>query len=276
MATYDCPRCGYHTSDLCNMRKHLFSRKHVCPPKKGDIDLETYKKEYTVPSSTAASSPPPEKPHGCMHCGKRFSYASGLSRHKLSCHHAIDNANRLKFLEDKVRELADAQNLVAPNVTIQNITNVQNNIQATTIHAFGQEDTSHLTHSFLNRCVRKTNRGLVDLLDRLHFGLESNRNVRLLNKKLPLCETQDGDGNWQYARRDKVIDAMLEKGQGILQDHFEDNQEDIRGGVSDSMFEYILEFFQKMEDRDKSTIKDIIEDIYVLLLNKSKELATVC
>lgn len=265
MVITSCPRCGYTTHDQGNMRKHLFCRKTPCPAKVADIDMEDFLREYQDKLF--------HKKHECKSCNKKFAHASGLSRHRQSCSQDDDRDLRILQLEEKVKQLASMQNHQGP-ITIQNITNVQNNaIQNNKIiNAFGKEDLSHITSCFLDRCVKRTNQGLVELLDQLHFGGDGrNRNVRITNRKIPLAEYNDGHG-WRFDKKERVLNRMLDKGQDILQEHFDEHQNDIRNQLSESMWDYVQEFFQKVEVKDETVIRAIIDDIYIMLLNKSKEL----
>lgn len=53
--------------------------------------------------------------------------------------------------------------------------------------------------------------------------------------------------------------------------HFDDYQEEIRVDTSETMWNYIVKWMEKMMDRDKTTIEDVLLDIYVLLLNNSRK-----
>lgn len=269
---FTCERCHYSTPRKCMLRRHL-GRKLPCRPVHSEEGVDALLEKISD-----------DKPYKCAVCSKGFTTRQGRSQHKKACKgkpptQSVENENvdmmkLISELRDEMKLLRQQQEAVERPSTTNNIqVNQINNNQV--INAFGKEDTSHLTHSFLNKCVRKTNKGLIDLLEEIHFGSEKgNANVRILNKKMPLAETNDGSGHWLYERRDQVLNAMLDKGHGILQDHFDDNQDEIKGLVSDSMFNYIVEWFQRMEDKDKSSIEDVLLDIYILLLNKSKTLIT--
>lgn len=270
MESHQCPRCGYSTVLLQNIKKHLFQRKTLCPCILSDNNLIDFRKQY---DNHVADE---ERPFKCTDCQQCFKYQSGLSRHKKVYHSRPgfdDRDKRIRELEAQLQHITTLP--TANNVTINNITNhvQQNTVNTVNINPFGSEDQSHLTEAFLSRCVRKTNVGLIELLDRLHFGEAmggSNANVRCLNKKLPLIETQDNHGKWRYERRDKVLNAMLDRGHSLMFQHFDDHQDTIKENMSESMYEYIVEFFQKLEDKDKSTIEELLLDVYILILNNSR------
>jgi hypothetical protein len=51
-----------------------------------------------------------------------------------------------------------------------------------------------------------------------------------------------------------------------LQEHLEENQERIKEQLSESMWEHIQEYFERMEVRDETTIRNILDDVYIMLL----------
>lgn len=69
---YYCKKCNYTTNDKSNLNKHLKSIKHIKRKQKHiklqNKKIKIYKNEGLI----------------CT-CGKQFSYASGLSRHKKVC-----------------------------------------------------------------------------------------------------------------------------------------------------------------------------------------------
>lgn len=284
---HECRRCGYTTPYKSALKSHLL-RQRPCKVREG-LDASLLAPAMLLEALIQAPRTTAHEPsmYTCEHCGKLFAHRQNRYAHYRSC-----RAKQMDVLMEKIdsmeKQLSEfqhhqtAQTSQAPHSTTTTTHHTTNNIQINHheqfhINAFGKEDTGHLTHQFLNGCVRKTGKGLVELLEQLHFGQQDGRNanVRISNKKLPLAETQDGRGNWMVARKDTVLNAMLDRGHGILQDHLDDHQEEIKESVSDSMYEYIMEWFEKVADKDKNSVEDILLDIYVLLLNKSKSASAI-
>lgn len=223
----------------------------------------------------------------CDYCAKIFKSRQGRWKHQRNhCKKKPDEnssqdtvVGMLKALQEKVKELETQTHTICQNTNnTSNSNNVQTNIQIhqhNQINAFGHESQDHLTHAFLNTCVRRTNKGFIQLLEKLHFDKDMqgrNANVRCPNKKDQLLQFNDGT-RWKYERRNTVINDMIDKGQGILQEHFEDNQDEIKEDISETMWQYITKWMEKMEHRDKSTLESLLTDIYILILNNSEELA---
>lgn len=267
-----CPRCGYTTAYRSNLKKHL-ARKTLCQPLLADLDraaMATLHPELFDKRQLTDE----DKTHVCQTCQSRFTTPQALSRHK---HHYCQGAAKTeeslisKLLEVNQELLRKIDGAATSHTTNQ--TNCNNNIQVNVVYnAFGKESEDHLSHPFLNRCVMRTDKGLLDLLQKLHFdpNVPANATVRIPNRKTPtLCQVRNESGEWMYARRDKVVSEMLDKGTDILNQHFDENQEEIRTSTSETMWNYIENWVEQMKGGDRSKNEDLLLDVYILLLNNS-------
>lgn len=268
-----CDRCHYYTPRLANIKRHL-NRSSPCKAIYSTTDRDVLIGQLQKKDGK----------YGCSECDKTFSTHQARWVHKQQhCKgaqqavEAVSIVDTLKSLQEKVKELETQTHTISQNNT-SNSNNIQTNIQIhqhNQINAFGHESQDHLTHAFLNTCVRRTNKGFIQLLEKLHFDKDMqgrNANVRCPNKKDQLLQFNDGT-RWKYERRNTVLNDMIDKGQGILQEHFEDNQDEIKEDISETMWQYITKWMEKMEHRDKSTLESLLTDIYILILNNSEELA---
>lgn len=254
-----CPRCGYCTNLSSNMRKHV-TKKKPCSAVIEDIPFNELSSHIPELRNTRR-----EKIYKCSNCSKGFTTSQGKSRHEK--HYCKDQSlgqaqpNIRRFVEETVHQVLGQQQ----NVTI---INTQNNINV--LNSFGNEDKSHLTDKFLDMCLRRTSKGFVQLLEKLHWDpdVPANANIRISNRKMPLVEVQDS-GKWRFVPRDKAINQMIDKGQDILSEHFEDHQDEIKSNVSDSLWDHLTRWMELMQDKDKSTIQDLLLEIYCLILNNS-------
>lgn len=297
---YHCRRCGYETDKKKDFKKHLY-RKIPCVANEADLTKEDFRGLYPEFFEIKV------KKYQCEFCRKHFSTSQTKYIHKRICpvkngriqdiHTAqatarattqaisqtttpsVDSipepSTEIEKLRTEMHILQERMDrLQNPSHATPVVTQNQNQCVNIQINAFGKETTAHLTEPFLTRCVKRTNLGLIQLLERLHYDphVKENATVRILNKKLPLAEVRDERGEWTYARKDKTLANMMDRGQEILQEHFDDNQEEIRESLSETMYDYIVKWFEKMEDKDKEVLEDVLTDIYVLVLNKSREL----
>lgn len=294
---FSCDRCGFVATTKSNLKQHLF-RKTICIPRLNSIPREELQKSLFASTDEMHQ----RKRFTCEYCAKGFTSSQAKYKHKRytckkknlqssleadSVHEAVHEAVRdavrnsdmdnMTYIKNQIQMLTDRLNTMeeTKNGIIQE--NCQNTIQVNMINAFGREDTGHLTSQFLDRCVKKTNVGLIELLDKLHFGASDgcNANVRITNRKLPLAEVNDGQ-QWKFEKKDRVLNRMVDKGQDLLQEHLEEHQDRIKEQLSESMWEHIQTYFERMEVRDEATIQDILDDVYIMLLNKSRELSFKC
>lgn len=243
-----------------SLQKHL-NRKRICQPimsntEPSELLLELYRMD-------------PAQEHKCTKCNKCFSHISSRYRHEKHCMKLTET--KLEELEHELARVRKQLETIQDKPSTVNNVHINNTVFNTQINALGKENTSHLTHSFLNRCVRRTNQGIIDLLEKLHFdpNLKENANIRASSSKVPksLLEYNDGE-RWRFERKDRVLNQMLDKGQDILQEHLDDHAEEIRNECSESMFRFIVEFFNRVSDKDKRTLEELITDIYILILNR--------
>lgn len=285
MMRLTCPRCGYETILRSNMRKHL-ARRTLCKPVLQDIPMEIIQEQLRPVLYKRDAIKKDAKTYPCEACENLFTTRQALSRHRLKyckgppepqpitqeqwnelLKRQSDLAKDNEDLRKKLEAMTTTPVSQTTNHTTNNTTN--NNIQIN-LNAFGKETTSHLTHAFLNRCVRRTNMGLIDLLEKLHFDdqVKSNANVRITNRKMPLAEYNDGQ-RWRFQNRETLLSAMLDKGHEILQEHLDDHEDELKHHVSETMWNYIVKWFEKVTDRDTATVEKVLTDIFVLILNHS-------
>jgi len=97
MNKYLCEKCSYETNDKSNYNKHLQSSKHNKKKVgKQQAVITQNKKTYKNEGLTCS-------------CGKQFSYASGLSRHKQTCNGININEMVVK-LNTEINELKEQLN----------------------------------------------------------------------------------------------------------------------------------------------------------------------
>jgi hypothetical protein len=262
---YFCVRCGYATLHMTSMKRHL---QRSTPCKATLCDLSPQEVHNGL-------FPKDEKKRGCVcdGCGKHF-------RTKYSLHYHV-NAPRACRARDEVVVVPTASSSQAVSATTTNNNNNNNNNSITVnqniynhtqnnivINAFGRESMDHLTRSFLDQCLRRRDKGIVELIERIHFDPmhQENCNVKATNAKLPLVKIHDGH-TWKYARKDRILSDLVDKGHGIMQEHFDDHEDTIRDATSDTMFNLIKRWMDKMQEGDKKTWEGVLTDMYILILN---------
>lgn len=275
---WECNRCGYKSLYKHCLVRHL-QRSKPCLPRKSTASIDEQLSELLKEAVVK------EKRYECEFCTKRFMSRVGKCKHRKICESrksisCVDNdVGLMSVLSSMQKELRDLHSKIndknTPFTITNNITHHNNQKLNVQVNAFGRENTKHLTTQFLDGCVKKTNVGLVELLDRLHFGAGTggcNANVRITNRKLALAEVNDGE-QWRFAKKDQVINQMVDRGQDMLQEHLEEHENRLKEQLSESMWEHVREYFLKMEVRDEEMIQKVLDDVYIMLLNKSRELS---
>jgi len=281
---FRCRRCGYTTNHKHSLVSHL-QRKSPCViiPNEvdefpGDISIGTLLSELTSQKYTCRRRTHTGVPSGvcCPSCGRVFSFGSTLSRHRANCiktrRENTEAEERDKKRDSELADLRKEVNSLLASSSSQNppLTLTQNNNYTININAFGKEDSSFITEQMLDSYVRKTNRGLVDLVERLHFTTESNRNVRADVNHPHLIEYHDGR-QWQYGIKGHLVKQIVDNGHEMISNHFDDHSIRLKGCMSHSMFEYVNEWMRKMEKNNHRVYTDVMAEVYVLILNRSRE-----
>ena len=211
--------------------------------------------------------------HICSKCQKKFAYASGLSRHRITCKYKsvqpqilaeLDILQKDKMiLEEKNAELCKEIEQLKNNQ--QNITN-NNNIKIN-INCFGNENMDYINDKTILQCISKVYGSIPMIIERIHFDSEhpENNNVKIPNKKLPHAQVMT-DNKWKLVDRSDTIHSMIDNGYNILDETFQE-----KGHVlSNNQQKHFKTFQTKYEDGDKDTIKDIKERVELLVINNSR------
>lgn len=238
----ECPRCGYATGRRDLFFGHL-SRMKPCAPSVADVDLSAMRDLYSAK----------DKPIKCD-CGAGYTHKSSYYRHKKTC----------------IAGASSPASSVPVNIH-NNVTNIgtQNNFNLI-VMPFGSEKTDYLDGDFLTKCLRRTDAGVIDLLKHIHFNEEhkENQNVRITNKKNALIERFNGQ-RWEYESKQKVIDDLFKRGFQILDDHYYDNEADLKEKLSKCLLKNIDNFMTSVNKNDKAVLKPMLDGIYLLILNNS-------
>lgn len=264
---FNCPRCGYASAYASHMKTHL-RRKKACRPVFCNISNEEIYAMYFASSASSGSHrrDPTSGPHHCCpHCNSTFNSRQAKWYHIRTEHRVC--------LDQEDPEERPTTAVFNHNTNIS----ITNTITATTttntqivVNCFGEESLEYITPQFLDQCVRRTGKGLVELIGKIHFDPkhQENRNIKATNVKLPLMQVHDGIA-WKYDRKDKVLNQLVDKGHGMMQEHFDDHEDRLRGSVSETMFNHIQEWMDKIQEQDKKTLESVLTDIYILILNAS-------
>lgn len=245
---FTCKLCKlYETASKQSLITHL-QRKKICSTSteftREFLINELVTKEYNTVT------------FDCIYCKKKFNHRSNRSKHTKICkqknangasssttpnttHDESDNdddnvdtnivVDAVEF-EQMKKEMMDMKKTIealiahAPH-TIIHTTNytpinvaIQNN---TTINAYGNEKTEHLTHDFLSHCLLNPSKGLPSLIENIHYNKEfpENHNLRCKSLKQNIFEKYV-DSEWRECDASNTLDELIRKGYRILNAHY--------------------------------------------------------
>lgn len=292
---YSCPRCEYTTDRRSNYLSHL-RRKTPCytggniskvQPASSSEDSNNDGVDFPVMASTHPlcfrgqqdRSCPTTFPFVCETCGERFRHRSNLSRHKSHRHpvsppNMLEQGERIQNLETELSTLREhIRDHPSTTHNNNNNNNTHNNSINININAFGRENTSNLSPELLTRCIKRTTKGLVELVEKLHFDEISNRNLRATLQHPEQVEYYDGT-NWKYAPRGRVMRQVVDSGHSIMSEHYDNNSENIRKSMTISLYDFVQGWMKKMDRTNASTYADAMNEVYCCVLNRTRELSS--
>lgn len=260
---YCCPKCGYTTDRRCNYIAHV-RRKKPC-----SHDPEDDSRPEVLPGRQARTSCNTGSNIRCEVCDAQFSHRSALSRHRSRFQHHPSN-DRLKILEDEIKGLRQELRDRPISLTNNNTNNNNNNIHFH-INAFGKEDMSSLTPEILTQCIKRTTKGLVELVEHVHFNDHKNRNLRATLEHPEHVEYFDGE-KWKFGMRSRLMRDVVDSGHNILSEHYENNGDAVRQSMTTSLFNFVASWMKKMDRTNASTYAEAMNEVYCCVLNRTREL----
>jgi len=245
---FECNDCNCFFNKKQSYECHLISKKHKIRISNDKIKL-----------------------HECYICQQTFAHLSGLYRHRSKCKEK--EVSKIDILETEIQELRQKiddleRNKNTGNIQTQNNTNIQtqNNI---IINCFGNENLDYITDKVILHCMNQIYGAIPLLIEKIHFDTENpeNHNIQIPNKKLPHAKIMNNKREWQFIKKKDAIDTMVDNGYNILDEKFQEKSLEL----ADNRQKHFRNFQSKYEDGDKDTIKDIKDQVEMLVINKSRK-----
>lgn len=211
-----CKRCGYSTTLLYCLKKHLQRKKH-CNPVVEDIETSIlYNKCFEKDV----------KPYKCDYCDKSYTHISSTSYHKKTCVKKIEIEllQKQQLIIDQQKQI-ESLKAVLPATTINNTNNANTNTNShntitnnnITINAFGKENIEYLKNNpnykqIMMKCMAEKEQGVMKLLEYIYFNPDhpENQNVKKSIKKDNFIKLYDGK-KWNLSFVDKGLSTILLK-----------------------------------------------------------------
>lgn len=224
-----------------------------------------------------------ETSHCCQQCNARFNQRSNLSRHVKNKHGGTadpdlrlqdvnsSNTDRVNNLERELEKLKD-EIRKRPTSVSYTTTHNNNNNNNFNINALGYEDTSVLTPEVITKCIKRTSKGVADLVEKLHFDATANRNLRATLQFPEQVEYYDGK-KWKYGPRDRIVRQLVDNGHNIMSEHYDTNAAQVRSSMTISLFNFVQNWMHKMDRSNARAYEDAMKEVYCCVLNRSREVA---
>lgn len=267
---FKCKRCNYAAKHSSVLIRHLL-KKTICTPIDPSCDIPPDVLICELKTQKAAT-----QSHKCRVCGKGFAtYQSRFVHERTHLQKTFTTeVTGTDYIIEKVAE-AVARRLQHNNAPTTNIINgnvtVTNNIQ---INAFNKEDLSYIINdaSFLNQCIARTNKGLIELVGKIHFNSDKpeNMNIRLTNCKGEYMKFYDGN-SWQVEQKKKLAGELIDKSFEIMEDHYESHKQEILRNRLFEWSKHIRQWMADMSDKQKMVLKPLFKELYTMAYNESKK-----
>ena len=285
-----CKRCGYSTTLLYCLKKHL-QRKKQCNPVVEDIETSIlYNKCFEKDV----------KPYKCEYCDKSYTHISSTSYHKKTCVKKIEIEllQKQQLIIDQQKQI-ESLKAVLPANTINNAntnTNTNTNSHNTitnnniTINAFGKENIEYLKNNpnykqIMMNCMAEKEHGVMKLLEYIYFNPDhpENQTVKKSIKKDNFIKLYDGK-KWNLSFVDKGLSTILLKIEAEFV-AFLDKMEDEGTRVKDPLMKrfmksvgYALDFdFSALqhppvdcdlEDKHLTKLKNDLHTLFIFFINE--------
>ena len=212
--------------------------------------------------------------HICTICQKGFSYASGLSRHRVNCkENQAKEVEEISKIEEtvvpvmdlaaQIKELSERVEKIMKNRE-EEIKRSQNKVS---VNCFGNENLDYIADTYILDCMNNINVSIPVLVEKIHFDPEhpENNNVRIPNKKLPHTEIMNNKSKWELISKKDTIHSMVETAYNILCKTFREKQHELDVNMQQNFRD-----FQEIY-RNKRAIRDIKNKVELLILGNTRK-----
>jgi hypothetical protein len=266
-----------------------YEKDEILNFKKENIELEVEKQSKIINEANIEND---NSSYICSNCNKVFHYKQSKWRHQKNCHSILndlnsnDNSDKTKIkqlitkLNEEKSKVKDKEKLLSKYAEIidkiteksTNITNTTNNTTNNTtinfqVNAFGSENISYISKSFLNQLLKIPYTSVPKLLEFIHFNknFPENQNVKIFSRKEKWAQKHNGT-EWEFIPKNTLIGDMISNGVNILEVHYEENggKEELNDIKRDRWEKFTIEF----HDEKPTVIKRLYDDTECLLLNK--------
>lgn len=259
---HECPRCGYTTNYITNLKNHV-TTKTLCEPLVADISLDTLRDELFSKKKDNA--------YECKDCHKTFKSPITLKNHAKVCKSKSEsvelNTKLMKEMIGLIKELIKKER----STTINNntINNIQNIALTGDMSEFLHEKYDYISDDYIMRCAKKLDNGLVDFIKEIRFNPQhpENMNVKMHVKRDKTLYVYK-DGKWTICDAKWTLEEMIIHGAKIIHQRFlsiSDQEKLLDDFSSESKIQtWLLSILPRDNDRVMGRLSKIL---YAVILN---------
>lgn len=253
MKIHYCKCCDYSTKYKSHYEKHLISKKHEMNAQKF---VHMTQKNMNVQI----------KEIKCLHCEKMFTTKRSMMRHvKTTCkvlkQEKDKEHDKLKSQVERLQNQVDKLSN-SPKTINNNHGTINNNNNTIVINDYRKTDASQLTDRDYKHFIKQINKCLPKMIEHMHCNKENpeNMNIYLSNTRGNFVKIRE-DNKWILSRRDDVIEGMINKKLGHIEDWL--------STLSDDDECRYRKIYERIENGicNEETKKNIILDMVILLYN---------
>ena len=202
----------------------------------------------------------------CEVCLKTYNKSYNLYRHIRStseCKEKYIQQDKTITNKQVIKKIThgDTNNVIHDNVIDINDTTI-------IINNFGHENLNYVTDDMLKTYIKIPYNGVKLILEKIYFNEKhpENHNIKITNKKYPYVSVYL-NGNWEMRHKKHVIDEIIKKGNSLIKHQFETSELEFTTTQREQYKNYIYHF-----ENTKRIQKDLYNDVYLLLLNKTNSM----
>jgi hypothetical protein len=272
MPVYKCDCCNFITLLKSNYSGHLTTNKHNINNSKKLAEVS--QKLVEVSQKLADDNENKTNQYKCKYCDKLYKHKSSLSKHiKYSC-----TKNKTEDLTELVRLLnlqIEKQNTdfqsqlqsqtkqiekLMGKLEINNTYNTHNTINNVNINLlnYNDTDTSHLTDSDYEKCIKQVYNCVMKMIERVHFNPEKpeNMNVYISNIKSKHIMMYK-DNKWILVNKEE-LESIYQDKERLIENWMEEN---------DNKDPQLIEKFNKYLKMDENKLKEVYDDVKLMMFN---------
>ena len=164
----------------------------------------------------------------------------------------------------------------------QNITNTQNITNNITINCLGKEDTSYITSSDIQNVIENPSKGLVKLVELIHFNPEhpENANIKMHNKKDKYLDSFL-ENNWKFVDKKKMIDYLITSKKELTTNYIDSNEnldneivktyEEYSEAIDYYIYKFVLNSnYPPSKKSYKKIYKQLFNDLVLMIVNHKR------